>query len=327
MPRIACILLAVCLYAAALPVAAGADPIHLRLGLVKFGSAAWEIETIRRHSLDQPAGLVIDTVDLANPAATEVALQAGEVDAIVTDWLWVAHQRQAGQPLTFVPHNAQLGDILVPADSPVRTFGDLDGKRIGVAGGPLDKSWLLVRAYSRRIIGHDIADRTKPIFAAPPLLSQEIQAGRLDAVLTYWPFAARLSVQGFRTLISMADVMAGLGLSNPVPMLGYAISQQWIDQHPGALQAFLSAVGKADAIMAGSDEEWQHLRPLTAAENDAVLTALRQRFTSGVVPVWSPTSKNQAAKLYALLGETGGADLTDGNRSIPAGTFWNGTPQ
>ncbi len=312
--------------ACALPLApATADePVHLRLGLVKYGTAAWEIDTLRRHGFDRTDGIVIDTVDLANPAAGEVALQAGGVDAIVTDWLWVARQRHNGQALTFAPHNAVLGDIVVPAASPIHTLADLSGKRLGVAGGPIDKSWLLVRAYSRHRLGQDIALEATPVFGAPPLLSQELETGRVDAVLTYWPFAARLTVQGYRSLLSMSDIVAGLGLVNPMPLLGFAVTETWIARHPGALELFLGAIGKADEIMATSDEEWRQLRPLTAAEDDAVLAALRDRFRGGVVAAWAPAEKAQAGKLFALLTEAGGAELTGGAQEIPPGTFWNG---
>lgn len=303
---------------------AAAEAVHLRLGLVKYGTAAWEVETIRRHGFDQADGIAIDAVDLANPAAGEVALQAGGVDAIMTDWLWIARQRHTGQSLTFVPHNAVLGDIVVPAGSAIRTLADLEGKRLGVAGGPIDKSWLLVRAYSRHLLGWDIALRATPVYGAPPLLSQELESGRIDAVLTYWPFAARLNVRGYRSLLSMSDVISGLGLTSPVPMLGFAVSESWISRHPGALERFLAAVGKADSILATSDDEWRKLRPLTAAEDDAVLAALRDRFRRGIVATWASAEKTQAIKLFALLTETGGAELTGGAQEIPAGTFWNG---
>ena len=38
-----------------------------------------------------------------------------------------------------------VGGVMVRPDSGVYTLADLRGKRLGVAGGPLDKSWLLLR--------------------------------------------------------------------------------------------------------------------------------------------------------------------------------------
>ncbi len=308
--------LAIALAAAGAP--AGAD--SLRVGLVSFGTAGWEIDTMRRHGLDHDLGVDLKTVELADPAAGEIALQAGGVDAIVTDWLWVSRQRHAGQHIVFIPHSTTLGEILVPADSPMTKLSDLPGKRFGVAGGPLDKSWLLLRAYSRQKLGGDIAETLQPHYAAPPLLSQELVKGRLDAVLTFWPFAARLDAQGFRRLASMQEVMQGLGFSTPVPMLGYAVSESWIAAHPDAAKRFLAALAQADTLL-DQDAEWTALKPLTGAQDDATLAALRKRFMAGVVTDPSGSAA-AAAKLYALLAQVGGAGLTGGAPDIAPGTFW-----
>ncbi len=326
MLRNALLALAVVFTAVAGGPAIGAEADHLRIGLVKFGSGAWEIATIRSHGYDRSAGIAIDSVDLANPAAGEVALQAGGVDAILADWLWVSRQRNAGQHITFIPHTAALGEIMVPSSSPIRALADLEGKRLGVAGGPLDKSWLLLRAYSRRKLGYDLADKVTVVFAAPPLLSRELTAGHIDAALTFWPFAARLSVQGFRDLESMAEIMKELGFTRPVPMLGFALSESWIAAHPGAVDKFLSAVRQADTLLERSDGEWTSLRGLTAAGDDATLIALRNRFRDGIVKRWSAGEQADTNRLFDLMAESGGSDLTGGAQAIATGTFWQGSP-
>jgi len=299
--------------------------IPLRVGLVKFGAASWEIASIRSHLFDRAAGLDISTVDLANPGAGELALQGAGVDVILSDWLWVSRQRQAGQKITFIPHTSALGEILVPATSPIRQLSDLEGKRLGIAGGPLDKSWLLLRAFSRAHFGHDLADRVEAVYATPPLLSQELTAGRIDAVLTYWPYAARLDVRGFRSLATMAEIEQILGFSTPIPMLGYAFSDAWIAAHPGGLERFLRATQQADSLLRGSDEEWNRLRPLLMAEDDAVFVALRERFRNGIITRWGAAERAEVAKLFTLLVQTGGSEISGGAAEIDPGTFWNGT--
>src|SRR3546814_2443642 len=76
---------------AALSGTAGAETI--RVGVLKFGTVNWEISTIQRHGLDERHGFALDVLELASNQATTVALQAGEVDVIVSDWLWVSRQR------------------------------------------------------------------------------------------------------------------------------------------------------------------------------------------------------------------------------------------
>ena len=68
----------------------------VKIGVLKFGTVSWELDTIKTHGLDKAEGLDLQVVELANTNATSVALLAGGVDVIVTDWLWVTRQRADG---------------------------------------------------------------------------------------------------------------------------------------------------------------------------------------------------------------------------------------
>ena len=201
----------------ALPVRA-AEPV--RVGSLRYGSVKWELDVMRAHGF----GGGVQEVELAAGTALAVALQAGHIDLALQDWLWVSRQRASGADWTFAPATAALGAVMVPGSSPLRDLPALAGKRLGVAGGPLDKSWLLLRAYAQARHGLDLDARTEKTFGPPPLLDQQLAAGRLDAVLTYWPFAARGEAQGRRPLFDMADALAGVGAPRGLPMLGMVFS-------------------------------------------------------------------------------------------------------
>jgi NitT/TauT family transport system substrate-binding protein len=72
------------------------DDRELRVGLLRFGTVAWEIDTLRHHGIDRKHGITVVPVEFASNEAAKVALQAGAVDMIVTDWPWVARQRGEG---------------------------------------------------------------------------------------------------------------------------------------------------------------------------------------------------------------------------------------
>src|SRR5262245_46912318 len=88
----------------------------VKIGVLKFGTVSWELDVIKQHGLDKAAGIDLSIVELANNQATVVALQAGEVDMIVTDWLWVTRQRAEGTRFTFVPYSTSVGSLVVPGD-------------------------------------------------------------------------------------------------------------------------------------------------------------------------------------------------------------------
>lgn len=289
----------------------------IRVGVLRFGTVSWEIDVIRTHGL-----AAVVPQELAAPQAAQIALQAGQVDAIVVDWMWVARQRATGADWSFVPFSNAVGALVAPDASPVRNVADLVGRRLGIAGSPLDKSWLILRAYAKDRLGIDLDTATERSFAAPSLLAEQMKLGRLDAVLTFWPFAARAEAAGARRVMAVEDAVAEMGIGSGVPYLGYTFSTAWAQRNPETLAGFLAASRQARAILARDDDEWRRLRPLTGAADDAELLKLRDWYRAGMPRNWRTAERDAAAKLYALLARVGGPALVGPATSVPPGTFW-----
>ncbi len=245
-----------------LPAQAHAAAPEVRLGVLQYGSVQWVADVIRRHGLDTSNGFSLSTSTLANSDSSRVALMAGAADIVVSDWFFVASQRAAGNRLSFVPFSSASGGIMVADSSPIRSLADLANRRLGVAGGPLDKSWLIVQAAARSAGGVELATATKLTYGAPPLLDAMLQRNDMDAVLTFWNFAARLDAAGFRQAVSVGDCARTLGLSDRISLIGYTFHEDWAKQNPVAINGFLTASAAALAIMANDDAEWDKLRPL-----------------------------------------------------------------
>ena len=148
---------------------AHAELVKVRAGVLSYGTVNWELNVVKHHDLDRKEGVELLVTKLGGKNASAVALQGGAVDVIVTDWIWVSRQRAAGADFTFVPHSVAVGGLMVRPDSGIKTIGNLRGRKIGIAGGPVDKSWLMLRAYAQKSIGADLKDIAEPTFAAPPL--------------------------------------------------------------------------------------------------------------------------------------------------------------
>jgi NitT/TauT family transport system substrate-binding protein len=294
-------------------IASAAPPV--RLTSVKFGSVSWLIETIRAEGIDKKHGLDIEVIEVANNPAAPIALLSGSADVIVSDWTWALRQRAKGDDLKFAPYSSALGSLMVPKNSAIKSFPDLVGKKIGVAGTGIDKSWILLRAYSRKVIGKDIANVADPVFGAAPLVTAEFKSGRLDAVLNFWTYAARLQAEGAQEILSMSNVVKGLGVSPTPALVGFIWSEKAVADKGIPVDILLSAVADANAVLAKSDAAWERLRPLIRPASDAELVAIRDYYRSGITGVWGPAETSAAEKLTNLLIQLGDAELVgDGTR-------------
>lgn len=296
----------------------------VRAGVLTFGTVNWELDVVKHHGLDRQHGVELEIVGMASKIATAVALQGGAVDVIVTDWIWVSRQRARGADYTFVPHSVAVGGLIVRPNSGIKTLSDLRGKKIGVAGGPVDKSWLMLRAYATKTLGTDLRDITEPTFASPPLLNMMMLRGEIPAVLNFWHYAARLKAAGMTELVSVSDLLPALGIKRRPPLIGWVFGESWARKNDAAIRGFLESLRAAKKILASSDSEWERIRPLTKAEDDATFRTLRDVYRAGIPTSYNAEDIAAAKALFEILVKFGGTDLVGASQSLAPGTFWSG---
>ncbi len=296
-----------------------ADMPVIRAATLKIGTVNWELDTIRAHGFDTANGFVLEMQPYADNGATRVALEGSTADIAVADWIWVARQRAAGKDYVFIPYSRAVGGLVVPADSTARTLADLRGAKIGIAGGPLDKSWLILRAYARAEFGMDLAQETEQVFGAPPLIFKAGLSGDTAGAINYWHFLAKMKAAGMRELISVQTASAALGLDPDVPLLGYVMKESFLLDHPGIAQALYDASRNAKALLR-EDAPWEALRAQMNADTDAEYEALRDDFRAGI-PDPGQVDAEAANRLLRLMSELGGERLVGAATTLPAGLF------
>ena len=301
--------------------AAVAKADRIRVAVQKTGTLAWELDVIKRHGIERKLDLIIDTLELASTEAGKVALKGGSVDLILSDWLWVARERSLGDTLAFYPASTALGAVMTPAQSSIRSVLDLKDKKLAIAGGPLDKSWLLLQAFALRA-GIDLRKQAVIVYGAPPLLSQKALQGETDATLTYWNFCAELENRGFSRALAMENVIRGLGAKGPVAIVGYAFDGNWASRNTSTVERFLAAVHQAKEVLAGSETEWQRLAPKLRLSDASAVAIHRQRYSEGVLRRPLTEEEADARALYLVLADIGGTQLVGAARALPPGTFY-----
>jgi NitT/TauT family transport system substrate-binding protein len=297
-----------------------ADTI-LRLAVQKTGTFAWELAVIRDRGLDRQANLAIQVSEFASPEAGKIALRGGTADVIVSDWLWVSRERGLGANLKFYPYSSALGAVMVPNASPIRTLADLKGRKLAVAGGPIDKNWLLLRASMKRD-GIDLKTEATIAYGAPSLLAEKTITGEMDATVNYWNFCAALEAKGFRRLTGLEDLLPVLGAKGRTAMIGYVFDEGWANTNSDAIARFIAMTRAAKEILATSDAEWERIAPLTGAPDDATLRAYRDRYREGIPRRTIADEEADARVLFRVLAAIGGTDLVGPARELDPGTFY-----
>ncbi len=309
-------LLAQQLYADTLPV--------VRAAVLQFGTVNWELDVIKHHGLDRKYSFTLEVLPLGSTSAVNVALQGGAADIIVNDWIWVSRQRDEDKLYTFVPYSLAVGELIAHPNSGIKAIADLPGKKLGIAGGPVDKSWLTLRAYAMKTLNLDLVKEVTTQFAAPPLLNELVTRGELDAVLNYWHYTARLRATGMPSVINVETMLKEFRIGQAIPLLGWVFHEPWASENQSAVTGFLQASYHAKNILLQSDDEWKRIRPLMKVENENVAKTLRDAFRDGIPRHFGTQEQAGAAQLFSILAEQGGGELTGSSTELNSGTFWSG---
>ncbi len=294
------------------------DKTVIRIGVQAFGTVDWELAALQDTHQDD---FELQIQHLANAEAGKIALQSGAVDMIVSDWIWVSRLRSTGSDFTFYPYSNTSGALVVEKNSPILSVKDLKGKRLGIAGGELDKNWLLLQALAGQE-KLDLNASVEKVFGAPPLINEQLKQKRVDAAMTYWHFAARLEAQDYRQVIDGKGILKGLGIQEEVPSLGYVFRQSWANEHKPVVNSFFKASQQAKNQLCTLDASWKKIIPLTQAEDLPTQTKLRQRYCEGGIEHWGKPEQLAAERIYTMLRNLSNNQLTGQAENLQPGTFW-----
>ncbi len=304
--------------------AALAETPVLKAAVLKTGTVNWELDTITHFGLDSENGFALEIIPFAGNAATRVAFQGDEADLVVADWIWVARQRAEGKDFVFVPYSKAVGGLMVPGDSNAETVADLAGSKIGIAGGPTDKSWLILRAYTEQEYGLDLAAETEQVYGAPPLIFKTALGGDFGGAINFWHFQAKMEAAGMKRLIDVSIAAKALGLDPETPLLGYVLKGDLLRGNPELVAGFARASRAAKERLSSDDAAWERLRDRMNVKSEAEFEALKAGFIAGI-PNSGGINEDSAARMLELMVRLGGKELVGSVTELPDGLFYNGS--
>ena len=291
----------------------------IRAATLETGTLNWELQTIIQNDLDEANGFQLEAQGYADNPATRIALEGGEADIAVADWIWVARQRAAGKDYVAIPYSTAVGGIVVREDSEYRTLEDLKGQDIGIAGGPLDKSWLILRAYTQQEYGFDLADETEQVYGAPPLIMQTALQGETAGAINFWHYLAKMKAAGMRELMSVSEAAEALGFDPNTPLLTYYMKGDWAEENPELVQGLYRASRQAKELLQ-AEAAWDRIQDLVGAANVEEFEALRSGYREGI-PEEGPVDTEAANRMLQVMADLGGEELVGQATTVPEGLF------
>ncbi len=298
----------------------------LKVGVLAYGTVNWELEVLRNNDLDKKNGFELEVVKLASKNAVAIALQSKTVDIIVSDWVWVNRQRASGKNISFYPYSKAIGALYVQNNKNIKTLLDLQNKYIGVAGGSVDKTWLLFRAYSKLKYNKDFKDIVSEVYAAPPILQKKVSERSLFGAMNFWHYNAKLDKNKVKRLLGVKEIFNEFGIKEDIPLIGWIFDTEFANKNTKLINSFLQASYESKKILLDTPSQWNKIRPLMKAKNDEMFNSLQEGYKKGIVKDFSQKNIDASEKVFKILLEEGGQKLLGKSVTLDKKTFWNFKP-
>jgi NitT/TauT family transport system substrate-binding protein len=290
----------------------------VRLLYSEFGSNSFPATAMKKFELDKKHGIVIELVPSVSDKARMATLQAGGAEVATLDWGDVSRMRKAGVDIVGVSPFLRLGAdfSVVPVNSPIKTLGDLKGKKFGVYNrNSLD--FILERAVAKAKYQVDLDKEATIQEGAGPLMWALMDQGQLDGTEAFNSVAPAMIATGkYRVLAKVSDLVTQLGLPE-TPYLFYAFNGAWVKAHPQNTRAFVAAYHDVIDLLRTNDQFWIDRGAEMKMPPD-VAAGFRTEARGDFLRSFSPTAEADIKKVFETLLPIAGPSVF-GFTEIPSG--------
>ncbi len=294
----------------------------LKIGVLAFGTVNWELDVLKHNNLDKKNGFDLEIINLASKNAQLVALQGKDVNIIVNDWIWVNSQKTNGKNFSFYPYSKATGTLVVNENSKINSLLDLRGKHLGIAGGVDDKTWLLIRAYGKKMFDVDLKDIVNPLYAQAPILYKKMEDNSLEASINFWHFNSKLESKNIKPLVEIEDIYKELGLNEDLSFVGWTFDEKFALENKELINAFLKASKQAKEILQNDEKEWNRIKNIMNVKNDIEFEALKSGYKKGIITTFNQNNIDDFQKVFKILLQEGGKDLVGNSVFLDNSIFW-----
>ena len=233
------------------------DGGKVRLLYNETGTNSFVPFVMKKFELDKKYGFELQTIPMATTPAGITAIQGGRADVGTFGWNDVGRMIDNGVKVVGVAPFLRWGAdfFVIPTDSPIKTVGDLKGKKIGI-GAKTALNWIILKAVAQQEYGVDLEKESFQHEGAPTLMRALLDNGQIDAAQMFNSMTPGMVVTGkFKSLAKISDLVHQFGLPD-TPFLLYAFDVKYVESKPANVRAFTAAYRDAIEILKTNDEVW-----------------------------------------------------------------------
>jgi ABC-type nitrate/sulfonate/bicarbonate transport system substrate-binding protein len=291
--------------------------IPIAFGAIEGASQAYIPLLLQRQGIAVKYGIEVSIVPLSQVGQQWVGLRTGDFDISAGGFLDLLRQRQQGLEVKAIRGFIKFGNpIVATADKPYENLSDLAGARFGtVSTAVLD--WMVIRTAGVIAYDFDVEIDAIPTTSSPPLITELLMNGELDAAWQFSDFTlAPLHEGTLKEITNVAALMGEAGLDPNAYYLTYHLADQWAAEHPDAVVKLIAAMDEAVELMMTDDSIWPELAAYSGVEDPELLPAFiemqREAFDTEFSADKLEPTQNLLDELIAVVGpEPIGVDTVD----------------
>ena len=211
---------------------------------------------------------------------------------------------------------------MINKNSDIKSLSDLENKELGISGGTYDKTWLLFRAYFKKMYGKELENIVKPVFASPPILYKKMMDNSLDAAINFWHFNAKLPANKFKALISIDEILKSLEIKSDISFVGWIFNKDFAFENKDLINSFLNASLESKELLNSDDKQWEKIRYLVKEEDEKIFEALKNEYKNGKINKFSQNDIFELKKVYEILALEAGANYISKDVPFDEEIFW-----
>jgi NitT/TauT family transport system substrate-binding protein len=305
--------------------AAAQTPIPVRIAAIGSGGQDEVPYAIQRYGLDKKYGLAMELIDFAVPGQQYTMLRSDAIDIAAGNFVDLLRQRKAGNALQAFHSFQTFSNIIVTKPpSPIKTFADLKGKKIGEFGTAF-LDWLIIRAAGKKAYNVDLEKDATLVQGAPPLLNQFLARDDVDATLQFstLTFGPHLAGQQ-RVVTGIPDLLKAAGFDPRSFYLQWYVSEKWTAANPGAIERVDAMIEEAYGKLRTDDSLWPPLAQKVGMTDPALIATYRDEARRIDDPPYTPALIAPTQKLLDAIVALTGPDAVGVTTVDPAAFLFPG---